>query len=225
MRNSFLKVLLVLIGNIISVSSYSQNKIDSLVQNNSKDTILLTDGDIIITPRSEVDTNNAIVKYINPKHLKKILKEDLDDVYSISNNKGEHILYVPDSTGDNFSVTEMHYFIIGSQDAKKRKFATLPFVSNLLLSAGAGLTGSFFAPIAPLMFTAVFSIPKIKIRPETMRDPDNINVDAYVRGYKQESYKKRKIQTLVGGGIGVLVGLATSLILRANNVPLLTKTY
>ena len=61
MRKSFLKVLFVLISSATYISCYSQNKADSLVQVNSKDTILLTDGEIIITPRSEVDTIEAIV--------------------------------------------------------------------------------------------------------------------------------------------------------------------
>jgi hypothetical protein len=35
-------------------------------------------------------------------------------------------------------------------------------------------------------------------------------------GYEKEGKRKRKIKSILGGGIGLIVGLGTSVILKAN---------
>ena len=83
-----------------------------------KDTILLLNGKVIIA--NVIDTTKGVTSIRNPKDsLKKILIEN-ERIFSISNNKGESVMYVLDSaSGKEFSIEEMRYFIHGEQDAEK----------------------------------------------------------------------------------------------------------
>jgi hypothetical protein len=201
---------------LIAGSCYSQNVSDSLALKKQNDTILLTDGNIIIS--SFIDTTGGIFKYSELKRPAKIRKLNTDEVFSIRNNTGETILYKPDSIDNNYSLDEMRYFMAGHRDGRKTKMAYTPFIANMLLSAGVGLTRNFFAPLAPVVFTAVLTLPKIKIRKENVSNPDYLNSEAYATGYKQEAYKKKRVQTILGGGIGLVAGMVTSFILKSNGI-------
>jgi hypothetical protein len=207
---------LVFYFTFIAVSCCAQQVVDSLSLQKQNDTILLTDGNIIIP--SFIDTTGGIVKYATQKRPSKIHKIDADDIFSIRNSQKEIVLYKRDTLGDNYSESDMRYLILGQQDARKATKAYVPFITNLLLSAGAGLTRDFFSPLVPLAFTAILTLPKIKIRKENVSNPNYLNEEAYVTGYKQEAFKKKRIQTILGGGIGLLVGLTTSLILQSHGI-------
>jgi len=209
-------IKLVFYFTFIAVSCCAQQVVDSLSLQKQNDTILLTDGNIIIP--SFIDTTGGIVKYTTQKRPAKIHKIDADDIFSIRNSQKEIVLYKRDTLGDNYSESDMRYLILGQQDARKVTKAYVPFITNLLLSAGAGLTRDFFSPLVPLAFTAILTLPKIKIRKENVSNPDYLNEEAYVTGYKQEAFKKKRIQTILGGGIGLLVGLTTSLILQSHGI-------
>jgi len=208
----------------IITNSYAQQVSDSLSLQKQNDTILLTDGNTIIPlfiDTAGCDTT-GILKYSTITHPDKIRKLDTDEIFSIRNRKGETILYKQDSLGDNYSVVDMRYFIMGQQEARKsNKIYAAPFIANLLLSAGAGLTRNFLSPLVPVAFTAILTIPKIKIRKENVSDPEYLNNNAFVTGYKQEAYKKKRLQTFLGGGIGLLVGLTTSFILKSNGTDII----
>jgi len=210
----------------IATSSYAQQVADSLSLQKQNDTILLTDGHILLPlfiDSTGLDTTGGgILKYATKKHPDKIRRLDTDEIFSIRNKQGETIVYKQDSLGDNYSVIDMRYFILGQQEARKlNKSYAAPFIANLLLSAGAGLTRNFLSPLVPIAFTAILTIPKIKIRKENVSDPEYLNNSAYVTGYKQEAYKKKRVQTILGGGIGLLVGLSTSFILKSNGIDVL----
>ncbi len=207
---------LVFYFTLISGSSYAQQVIDSLSLQKQNDTILLTDGTSIIP--SFVDTTGGIVKYATQKRPAKIHKIDADDIFSIRNKQGEIVLYKRDTLGDNYSESDMRYLMVGQQDARKATKAYVPFIANFLLSAGAGLTRDFFSPLVPLAFTAILTIPKIKIRKENVSNPDYLNEEAYVAGYKKEAFRKKRTQTILGGGIGLIVGLTTSFILQSRGI-------
>jgi hypothetical protein len=201
----------------IAGTCIAQINSDSLSLQKQSDTILLTDGTIIIP--YFIDTTGGIVKYSTQKRPGKIRKIDADELFSIRNKQSETILYIRDTLGENYSEMDMRYLILGQQDARKAtKTYVAPFVTNLLLSAGAGLTKNFLSPLIPLAFTAILTIPKIKIRKENVSNPEYLNDEAYVTGYKQEAFKKKRVQTLLGGGIGLAAGLITSFILQSQGI-------
>lgn len=200
-------------------SVLAQVKQDSL----RNDTILLTDGKYIYT--SIVDTSDNIIRYRSARKPSKILKLGEKEIFSVKRGSTETIYYSPDLndsiSADNYSVEEMRYFILGIQDGKKEKFKTGSFVSNLLIGAGAGITGHFLSPVVPFVSTAIFTIRKPKINQYNVSNNEYLNHATYERGYKQEAARKKKAQTLLGGGIGFIIGLTTSYILSANGIDLI----
>jgi hypothetical protein len=178
-----------------------------------KDTILLLNGSILIA--NVIDTTNGVTSIKNPKDsLKNIIIEN-DRIFSISNKKGESIMYVYDTVlGNEFTIDEMRYFICGEQDAEKGFKAKGAFWGNVLIGAAAGVTGSFFCPLPPFAFTALSGLPKINIKHNTVKNIEYLKHDTYLMGYERVGKKKRKISSLIGGGIGLGVGIGTAIILH-----------
>ncbi len=179
-----------------------------------KDTILLLNGKVIIA--NVIDTTKGVTSIRNPKDsLKKILIEN-ERIFSISNNKGESVMYVLDSaSGKEFSIEEMRYFIHGEQDAEKAFNAPGALWGNIVIGAAAGLTESFFCPIPPFAFIAFSGLPRVKIKKSTVSNIDYLNHETYKMGYKVVGRKKRKVSSLIGGGIGLGVGIGTAIILNS----------
>ena len=186
----------------------------------SKDTILLLNGSIIIA--NVIDTTNGVTSIKNPKDsLKNIIIEN-DRIFSISNKNGESIMYVYDTVlGNEFTIDEMRYFICGEQDAEKGFKPKGAFWGNMLLGAASGITGSFFCPLPPFAFTALSGLPKVKIKHSTVKDIDYLKHDTYLMGYERVGRKKRKISSLVGGGIGLAAGIGGAVILYETHNELL----
>jgi len=60
-------------------------------------------------------------------------------------------------------------------------------------------------------------ITKIKIRHETISNPNCIDHDPYILGYERRARAKRRMQSLIGGGIGLVAGYATNFALAKTN--------
>jgi hypothetical protein len=53
---------------------------------------------------------------------------------------------------------------------------------------------------------AFSGVTKVKIRHSTISNPTNIDYDAYILGYERVSRSKRRIQSIIGGTIGLALG-------------------
>ncbi len=202
------KFHLFLIFIVLSALSIAQTKLQY------KDTVLLLNGNTIIT--TIVDTTNGVTVMQNPAKPGKKLMIDNDRIFSIKNDTGEVMVYVYDSViGNEFTIDEMRYFMKGEQDAQKGFKARGGMYGNMALSAAAGVTGSFLSPIVPFVFAALVGIPKIKIKHSTVRDLNDLKQDPYLMGYERVARKKRKLRSLMGGGIGLVAGLGAFGVLKA----------
>lgn len=178
------------------------------------DTVLLLNGSMVVS--TVLDTTGGVTAIKNPKHPEKNDLIENDRIFSITNASGEHVLYVFDSLqGNEFTVDEMRYFIKGEQDADKGFKAHGSFYGNLAIGALSGVTGYFLCPIPPFLFVSLTGIPKVKIKKETVSNLDYLKQDAYLMGYERVARKKRKMKSLLGGGIGLGVGLGTFFILKS----------
>lgn len=205
------KTLSAIVIMLFTVPGFSQS---------GNDTILLLNGNTIIT--NIIDTANASVSFKNPKHPAKNIVIENERIFSIRNSNGENIIYSYDTIlGNEFTIDEMRYFIKGEQDAQKGFKARGAFWGNLFIGAGAGVTGFFFSPAVPFAFTALAGVPKVKIKKNTVSDPEYLNHPEYLMGYQRVADKKRKIKSLVSGGIGLGIGLGTFFILKNNDAELL----
>lgn len=181
-----------------------------------KDTLLMLNGGIMIG--TVIDTTNGLTSIKNPKDTTKNFIIENDRIFSITNSRGESIMYVYDTIlGNEFTIDEMRYFIKGEQDAEKGFKARGAFWGNMLLGAAGGVTGSFLCPIPVFAFTAASGLPRVKVKSSTVSNIDYIKHDTYIMGYERVARKKRKIGSLVGGVIGMGAGLGTFFILKANH--------
>jgi hypothetical protein len=204
----FIKPILVtLIFCLYSTISFSQN---------GNDTLLLINGKTIITTVTDIDTINALLSFVKPKNQKKIKTIDSDRIFSITDKEGEHVIYMQDTVGNELSELEMRQFIFGQQDARKVEKGNGGLYLNMLVSLGAGITGSFLSPVVPFLIAGALGLPSAKINEDKVVHSELIYTDAYKLGYLQEAKRKRKVRSLLGGGIGLAVGLGTSVILKAH---------
>lgn len=205
--NPYFLIFFILLQLFISKKGASQT---------DNDTILLLNGAVVVT--TVIDTTNGTTVFKNPKNPKKTIAIENERIFSISNKKGEFLIYEYDTiVGNEFTIEEMRYFIKGEQDAQKNFKARGAFWTNLLIGAGAGVTGSLLSPIAPFAFSAMVGLPKIKIKKRGVSNIEYLKQDAYLMGYERVGRKKRKIKSLIGGATGLGVGLGTYFILKAND--------
>ncbi len=183
---------------------------------NGKDTLLLLNGAVVIG--TVIDTTNGVTAIKNQKDSTKNIIIENDRIFSITTANGESIMYVYDTIlGNEFTIDEMRYFILGEQDAEKGFKAKGAFWGNMLLGAAGGVTGSFLCPIPPFAFTALSGLPRVKVKSSSVSNIDYIKHDTYIMGYERVARKKRKIGSLAGGGIGLGIGLGTFFILKSTN--------
>ncbi|CAN5560168.1 hypothetical protein BH10BAC1_BH10BAC1_03550 [soil metagenome] len=181
-----------------------------------KDTIVMLNGSVLIG--TVIDTTNGVTSVKNPKDINKNIIIENDRIFSITNPTGEYIMYVYDTLiGNEFTIEEMSYFILGEQDAEKGYKARGAFFGNMLIGAVGGVTGSFLCPLPVFIFTAASGLPRVKVRSSTVSNIDYIKHETYIMGYERVARKKRKIGSLAGGVIGMGAGLGTFFILRANH--------
>ncbi len=183
------------------------------------DTILMLNGSRIVT--SVVESNGLVTRCIHPKKTKKTFLIENDRIFSIKNATEEKVIYVYDSiNGNDLTLEEMRYYIMGEQDAEKGYKPRGALIGGVLIGAASGITGSFLAPVPPFVYTALLAIPKIKIKKRTVSDPELLKQETYLMGYERVARKKRNLQSLIGGGAGLVVGLGTFGILKkAGNEP------
>ncbi len=179
-----------------------------------KDTLLLLNGTTIIS--TIVDTTNGVTTIKDLKKPGKNIVIENDRIFSIKNASGEQVLYVYDTIiGNEFTEEEMRYYIKGEQDAEKGFKSPGALYGNLALGLASGLTGSFFCPIPPFAFIALSGLPKVKIKHSTVSNIEYLKQDAYIIGYERVARKKRKFQSMIGGGVGLVVGLGTYGVLKS----------
>ncbi len=215
--NSKLTALFILIFSCISNVSISQI---------NSDTILFFNGKTLITTVTNITKPTKIqegtISHTKKRNTDKIKIISSDDVFSIKRSTGEKMIYFYDTAfGNEFTVEEMRLYMLGHLDASQLKNGYLAFTVNMILSVGVGATGTFLAPVIPFMVAGLFGLPKVKVKNKYVSNPDYLKHDPYLMGYEHEGKRKRKLKSLLGGGIGLIAGLIAADILKKNGNELL----
>lgn len=191
-RLSFLPVALQL----ISLSCFSQ----------SKDTVLLMNGNIVV--EKVIDTLIGAVTVMHPEKAGEKLHFEYDQIYAVKYASGfTDYYYRQDSLlGNYFTRDEMEYYIYGERDARKGFKPRGSLIGAGAVGLVSGGLGIFFAPVFPVGYMGLSGIPKVRIRHSTISNPNYIEHDAYILGYERVARSKRRLQSLLGGAIGLAAG-------------------
>ncbi len=172
----------------------------------AQDTIFLMNGHVIA--KQVIDTTFSTVTIMNPKKHTQKIHYEMDQLYMVKFTNGyKRYYYVQDpSIYNEFTRDEMWMFMKGESDARKGFKARGALITAVIIGIAAGMTGTFFAPIAPYGFMALSGITKIRIKHSTVSDMRSIESDAYILGYERVARQKRKTKALIGGTIGLALG-------------------
>lgn len=183
---------------LLSLTAFSQAK--------AQDTIFLMNG--IVIAKKVIDTTFSTVTIMNPKNHTSKIHYEMDQLYMVKFANGyKRFYYVQDpSIYNEFTRDEMWLFMKGEADARKGFKARGALITSTFIGFAAGLTGTFFAPVAPYGFMALSGATKIRIRHSTISNMKYIESDAYILGYERVARQKRKTKSLIGGTIGLVLG-------------------
>lgn len=202
--------------NLIFTLSFSLIAFAGLAQQ-KKDTLFLMNGKIYVSRILDTLLGGVTIKDF--KDSTKNFTVDNDDLFSVHYASGElYYYYEQDTTiGNEFSRQEMGYFMQGERDAKKGFKARGSLFGSIAAGFAGGLTGSFLGPILPFAYLGLCGITKVRIRHETISNPYLIDHDSYILGYERQARGKRRMKSLIGGGIGLVGGFATNFIIAKSN--------
>ncbi len=176
------------------------------LKSQKNDTIILMNGNYVV--EKVIDTLIGAVTTVNPQNPKHKMHYEYDRIYCVKYANGFNDYYYSQDTlnGNYFTREEMQYYIFGERDARKGFKARGALIGSGISGLIGGGIGLFFAPILPYGFMAFSGLPKIKIEHHTISNPNYIDQNAYIFGYERVSRSKRRIQSLIGGTIGLALG-------------------
>ena len=211
------KLLVILSVQLASLSCFSQAKDSTSLQ--TKDTILLMNGNLVI--EKVIDTAIGAVTVIDPAKQGAKLHFEYDQIYCVKYASGfTDYYYRQDSVlGNYFTRDEMEYYIYGERDARKGFKARGSLIGSGAVGLVSGGLGIFFAPVFPIGYMALSGTPKVRIKHSTISNPNYIEHDAYILGYERVARSKRRLQSLLGGAIGLAVGYGLYFSVLKNNLP------
>ncbi|MBS1645755.1 MAG: hypothetical protein JST67_00300 [Bacteroidetes bacterium] len=182
---------------VLSYSLFAQKK--------PADTLMLMNGNIVVSP--VLDTTLFAATFVDPKDSLKKQHLEFFNIFAIRYHTGEMVYYYKQDTLSNwFTRDEMYLYMQGERDARKGFRAPGSRYGTMACGLVGGLSGTFFGPLLPMLYFGLVGLPKIKIKHNTVSNPDYLEHDAYLLGYERVARKRRRIQSLIGGGIGLVAG-------------------
>ncbi len=171
-----------------------------------KDSIYLLNGQMV--SETVIDTLLGAVTIVNPEKPEKKIHYELDDIYMVSYKNGyRRYYYSQDSLKNNwFTRNEMWYFMKGERDARKGFKARGALIGSGIAGLIGGMSGTFFGPVLPYGYLALVGLPKVRIRANTISNPVYVDSDSYILGYERNARSKRRIQSIIGGTVGLAIG-------------------
>lgn len=172
----------------------------------AQESLLLTSGKRIDIQAVNLDSA-AYVFYKTPRgKIKALMREE---VFSWTRSDSvEVIFYKPACEDVCFKTEQMRFYLNGIADAKERKYYAA-FSAGLV---SGGLSGVFIpsilAPLAPAAVAGGFGLPRPKISSFEIEEKYRENRH-YAEGYTQTVRKKRILNAIIGGGIGLIIGVIT----------------
>jgi hypothetical protein len=175
-------------------------------QTKAQDTIYLMNGQVV--GEKVIDTILGAITIVNPKKPTKKIHFEWDQIFMVRYANGDkRYYYQQDSLLSNwFSRDEMWMYMKGENDARKGFKAKGAMIGAGIAGIVGGMTGTFWGPIAPYGFMALSGLPKVRIKHNTISNPSYVESDAYILGYERVARQRRKIKSIIGGTVGLIIG-------------------
>lgn len=169
------------------------------------------------------DTSNEKLKILIPKKSGGYKADFIDQelIFSVKYKSGaENVFYKQDTLfGNYYTPNEVRFFLQGERDARKAFRCRGWIAGGFAVGFAGGVTGSALGLFAPFGYSAFSVVPRVKIRPGSVSDPDFLKYDTYLMGYEKVARQKRMMRTLASGGLGFAVGIIARSIYYSNTNP------
>lgn len=172
----------------------------------AQDEILLISGDYAnVKVLDTTDYRRITIQKPGSKKIKTWYKED---IYSIKYEGGKEVIIYQQDTLENeyFTQAEMRIYIQGEQDAAAGYKTPIATAGAAVVGVGGGMVLSVLAPIAPALYTILVGSRWIKIRKKYVSNPEMLKEEVYRMGYEKEARSKLIQNSIIGGGIGMVLG-------------------
>jgi hypothetical protein len=189
----------------------------------SMDTLWYLNGDSELISDYQFIEEGLILNYKN----KKGKHRDVETFYLFSINKSDgsrEILYKPNmgEEGDTLTLSEMESFVIGGFYGSTKYKAPWATAEGFVVGAAspfvvalAGLN-PFFSIIIPAANTTVVGITKPCEKKIKTKYPELSKDQLFIEGYKEAAKRKRTKNSIKGGVVGLVVGIASVFIIMSN---------
>ena len=204
------------------------------------DSVLMLNGKVYKGEIGDTDHGNISMTMTNKKGKSAVKIIDEFRVFSYVKSGQQKISYYQDELSGNFlTVPEAQAAAYGSYDARFTFKPRIAFWSSVLLGFGSTLFDTYlsqkavndpntiyttpgffkkppsvFPLLVPPMLTAIWAIPKGRVRYKHMLHHNYQGNPDYYRGYIRIARQKRMLAALRGSAIGVATGLLTYYIVR-----------
>ncbi len=177
---------------------------------NAQDTLTFLNGSVVIGKVTDSNVMNTKID-VSKKNKVKSKSFESSDIFDVRYSTGEIDTLYEINEEKEYLLTplEMHYFILGEQDARKfykPKFNALGGVVvggifGYLLSDGA------YVAAVPLVYTIASGVSPVKITKTESRSSEVLAQQAYQEGFIKVARIKKSFHALAGSAVGTFLGV------------------
>jgi hypothetical protein len=173
------------------------------------DTIFFMNGDILQCDIID-DSQIEVVFEFQKRKRRKQLGVHKSEIFGIINNGVKEIYYEENEiVGDDLTISEVEVYLAGQRDARALYKTKKIFYTGLgvtLAISIAGEAGLLAVTVPLLIYPAAQYIPYIKIKGETIVNPNHKFNLIYAEGYEGVARGKRVMAALKGSAAGTVIG-------------------
>lgn len=188
------------------------SQIETTSDTSRMDTLFFLNGEV--RPVKVVDTIAHLVRFLPEKRAKRIRVEEVEKskVFSLKFSNGqERIIYFHDSAvGNVFTVLEAKMYVLGEREADMHYKNKWPVLIGFAVGVVSPLVFSnavLLSPIPAAVIPLHTLIPVIKVNTKKVVNRNYLQYDTYLMGYEKMARKKNFMNSLIGAGSGLAVGL------------------
>lgn len=186
----------------------------------SQYTVLLLSGDKMYLKNYKYnETGTAIAYHEKNRELQEI---DLEHIFSITDTLGnEQVIYKPDTIKEDYMTAEqMRNFINGEIEAEAKYKCKWCFVGGIVIGAATPfllpyigftpMSNIVYSPLVPAATSTAIGFTGARDKTIIAINPEQAKNDHYVLGFKERSGQIKLKSTIIGSGIGLVVGMISA---------------